>query len=190
MPNCGQISANILIDCNNPMTGGVNDRLILINKVDWDLATLAGTPTLITGITLPTGSVAYQYEGKNNSVEPRAQLVKQRYAEVYDHEVMFKVFKADAATKAQLELLAKGKVVAIIENNYKGASGAAAFEVYGIDTGLYVQDLERTLADVDTQGAFAITLRTSDQSKESHLPATLYDTDYATTKAIVDGLLA
>lgn len=190
MSTCGQISSNITIDCSNPLSGGANDRLVLINKDDWDEATLTGTSTLITGITLATGATAFSYEGKNNSVEPRQALVKQRYAEVYDHEAMFKVFKADAATKAQLELLAKGKVVAIVENNWKGAAGAGAFEVYGADTGLFVQELERALADADTQGAFNVVLRTSEQSKESHLPATLFLTSYAITKAIVDGLLA
>lgn len=189
MSTCGKISSDILIDCSNPISGGVNDRLILINKDDWDLATLGGTPQLITSIALPTSAVAYVYEGKNNSVEPRSALVKQRYAEVYDHEVTFKVFKTDAATKAQIELLAKGKVIAIIENNYKGASGAGAFEVYGSDSGLFLQELERTLADADTQGAYSLVLRTSEQSKESHLPATIFSSTYAATKVIVDALL-
>ena len=96
MSLCGELSANVLIDCDNPLVGGANDRLILINKADWDDATITRNGSnnqLIENIAFVSGGVvAYQFEGKNNSVEPRAALVKQRYAEVYDHEVIFKIF--------------------------------------------------------------------------------------------------
>lgn len=193
MSTCGRINSNILIDCDNPLVGGSNDRLILINKDDWDLATITrdqNNNQLITNIVLASGAVGYIFEGKNNSVEPRQALVKQRYAEVYDHEVIFKVFKADPSAKQQLERLAKGKVVAVVENNWKGDAGSGAFEVYGEETGLFVQELERTLADADTQGAYNVNLRTSEQAKESHLPASLWSASYAATKQIVDSLLA
>lgn len=190
---CGQISAHILVDCNNPMIGGADDRLVLINKDDWELATITRNGTnnqLIEGITLATGADAYYFEGKNHSLEPAQRLVKQRYAEVYDHEVIFKVFKIDAPTKTQLEALAKGKFVAILQNNFKGASGDSCFEIYGEEVGMEVPELERIIGDAETQGAFNITLRTPEQVKEGHLPATLFLTNFVTTLAIVDGLLA
>ena len=112
MSICGKISQNIIIDCDNPLVGGAKDRLILINHDDWSDATITRNVTnnqLITNIVLGSGVVAYEYEGKNNSVEPRSALVKQRYAEVYDHETIFKVFKSNAATKQQIEKMAKGK---------------------------------------------------------------------------------
>ena len=196
MSLCGEISANILIDCDNPLVGGANDRLILINKAAWDAATITRNGTnnqLIENIVLASGDIAYQFEGKNNSVEPRAALVKQRYAEVYDHEVIFKIFGNNAAIKEQVEKLAKGRAIAIIENNYKGDAGAGAFEVYGEETGLELVEMERVTADTDTQGAYNLTLRTSEYAKEAHLPATLFGgsspASYAETKAIVDALL-
>ena len=191
MPICAKISANVLYDCDNPMVAGAGDNLYLINKDDWDEATITedvGNSQLITNIVLASGDLSYKFEGKNYSVEPTQKLVKQKYAEVYDHEVTFKVFVANAATKEQLEKMASGSVVAIVENVHRGADGESAFEVYGRGSGLEVQDLERMLNDADTQGAFNIVLRSSEVAKEPHLPATLYETDYATTKAIVEGL--
>lgn len=191
MSICGKISANVVLDCDYPLVGGANDNLYLINKEDYDDATITVDPAndqLITDLVLETGTHAYKFEGKNNSVEPRSVLVKQRYAEVYDHEVIFKVFINSADTKVQLEKMAKGKVIAIIENNYKGDTGAGAFEVYGVETGLQVMEMERVIADADTQGAYNVTLRTSEFAKESHLPSTLLKTDYATTKSLVEGL--
>ena len=193
MSNCGQISANVLIDCDNPMIGGANDRLVILNKDDWDAATITrdgANNQLITDIVLATGADAYNFEGKNHSVEPSQTLVKQRYAEVYDHQVDFKVFGANAAVKAQLENLVKGNFVAIIQNNYKGASGSACFEVYGEEVGMEIQELARIISDAETQGAFSIVMKTPEEVKEGHLPATLFDTSFAATKAVVDALIA
>lgn len=193
MSTCGKITANVVIDCDNPMVAGNGDILTLINKEDWDEAVISRDPAndqLITGITLATGDIGYKFEGKNSSIEPTQKLVKLKYSEVYDHEVSCKAFKADAATKDQLEKLAAGKVVAIVENLHKGAGGSSAFEVYGDEIGLELQELERVLADADTQSAFSLVLRTPEIAKEAHLPASLFLTDYATTKAIVDGLVA
>lgn len=193
MSTCATLSGNILFDCDYPMVAGVNDNLLLLNKETWDNAVVTRNgvnPQIVEGIVLPTGEVAYKIEGKNNSVEPTQKLVKQKYSEVFDHEITFKAFKSDAATKKQLENLARGRVVAIVLNNHKGNAGAGAYELYGNDAGLEVQELERLLNDADTQGAYNIILRTPEVSKEAHLPATIFLTSFAATKAIVDGLLA
>jgi hypothetical protein len=188
---CGKISKDQLQNCDYPLVGGVKDRLILINLEDWEDSTITVDPTneqLITGIALPSGIEAYQYEGKNNSIEAKATLVKSKYSESYDHEVRLKMFYIDAAVKDEIEKLPKGKYVAIVENNFKGDDGKGAFEIYGRETGMTSLELNRELNNADTQGAYDILLKTS-ESKEGHLPSTLFNTDYATTKAIVDGLL-
>jgi len=172
MPICSEINASVLFDCDNPMVAGAGDNLYLINKADWDDAVITpdgSNPQLITGIVLPSGKTSYKFEGKNYSVEPTQKLVKQKYAEVYDHEVSFKVFVTDAATKLQLEKMSSGSVVAIVENIHRGADGSSAFEIYGMAAGLEVQELERVLADADTQGAFSLILRSSEIAKEPHL---------------------
>jgi len=193
MGTCAVITANITFDCDNPPVAGNEDVLWVINKAEWDNATLTpnGTnPQLIEGITLATGDFLFKYEGKNNSVEPTQKLVKGKYTESYDHEVTFKVFKTDAATKEQLEKLASGRVVAILENRFRGDTGASAFEIYGSDVGMEVQELTRTLNDADTQGAFNLILRSPEISKEGHLPASLFVTSYAATKAVIEALVS
>jgi hypothetical protein len=190
--NCGKISESILIDCANPLVGGVKDRLVLFNFEDQSVITRDGTnPQLITGISLTTSPVAkaYQFEGKNHSNDVKSTLVKGKYSENYDHEVIFRIFGNSAAIKKQIEAMAKGKFVAIIENNFKGNGGDAAFEIFGLDVGLDLMAMEANKSDQDTQGAYVLTLRTPDTFKEPHLPASLFLTDYATTKAIVDALL-
>lgn len=194
MSNCGKISASILLDCDNPLVGGAKDRLILINKDDIASVTRNVTnPQIIEAITLVTTSpatVAFQIEGKNYSNDVSWEFVKARYSENYNHEVVFRIFDNGPDVKKQIEAMGKGTLVAIIENNFRGNSGDAAFEILGLDVGLKLTEGNSNKSDAETQGAPVLTLRTPDDYKEPHLPATLFITDYTTSKAVVDGLLA
>jgi hypothetical protein len=186
---CEGLFESIFLDCAKPISAGVKDILYLINYDDILSTTPDGSnPNLITGITLKSGAVAYQFEGKNSSIEPRAALVRQRYSEVYDHEVTFKVFDNGADIKKNLQGAVTKKVVAIVENRFQGSEGDAAFEIYGISAGLQANTLDRITADADTQGAYNVVLVSSEFEKEPNLPATLFDVSYANTKALVTAL--
>jgi hypothetical protein len=193
MPNnCGKISASILLNCDYPLIGGVEDRLILINKDDIvSITRNASNPQIIEDIVLTSSPAAYAYEieGNNNSIDVKSTLVKAKYSEGYSHEIIYRVFTTGPETKEQIEAEAKGKLVAITQNNFRGATGNATFEIHGLDVGLELVEGESNKSDAETQGAFVLTLRTPDLYKEPHLPATLFITDYATSKAVVDGLL-
>ncbi len=184
---CGFIDADILVNCPDPISGGTNDRLILINFDDLASVTVIGG--VITAINMVATKTGFVMQGKNNSVAPTQALVKQRFGEVYDHMVNYKTFTLDATVKATLEKKVKGKFIAIIENNYKGTGGNAAFEMFGLNAGLIVGELTRDPNSADTQGAYDITMTSSEFAKEPKLPATIFLTDYAVTKAIVDGIL-
>jgi hypothetical protein len=191
MSNCGKLSSNILLNCSYPLVGGSKDILKLINSEDIDGVTRnADNPQIIEAINLVTSpsTQAFQIEGKNNSNDLRAALVKARYSEGYDHEVIFRIFTNGPEVKKQIEEMAKGSFVAVIENNFKGETGNAAFEIYGLDVGLELLEMETNKSDAETQGAYVLTLRTPELFKEPHLPATLFVTSYAATKAIFNAL--
>lgn len=188
--SCAVITAGLSLDCDFPLVGGVKDDIILMNLDDIDSVTRNGSNAqVIEAVTKATGKTGFKFEGKNNSVDPQVSLVKQRYSEVYDHEVMFKVFTNDPTTKLQLEKLVQGKVVAFVHNNHVNSAGNSAFEIYGLSQGLDCVELTRVLNDADTQGAWNVVLRTNEQTKEPHLPNPLFITDYATTLAVFNGLL-
>jgi len=191
MAECARISQNITVNCDAPIQGGTRDNLILINYDDWIDAAITVNVTnsqIIEDIVLPSGATGYQIEGINNSILPKQAFIKGRFLGSFEHEVNFKCFSLNPTIKSELVKLSKGRVVAIVENNYKGDDGEAAFEVYGLDSGLVLELLERDPANADTQGAYDVTVKSSEQSRESHLPATIFLTDYTTSKAIVDGL--
>jgi len=189
---CGSITAGLTIDCANPLQAGAEDELILINRSDWLDAAITlnvSNPQIIEAVVLASGVVGYSYQGKNNSIGPKYEFIKQTFAEVYNHEINFKVFNVDAVAKEQLEKMAKGSMVAIVNNRFKGTDGDSAYEVYGADAGLVVSQNIRDIINQENQGAFDVIIKSDELSLEPHMPKTFFITDLATTKAAVEGLL-
>lgn len=190
MTICAKISANLQINCEYPLMGGVKDTLILINYDDIEGVTRnALNKNIIEGITLVSETHAYLFEGKNNSIEGESKLIKTRYSDNYEHQITCKVFLNDPVAKAQLEKIVLGKVVAIVYNNHINDTGDTAFEIYGLGLGLVGSELTRIAGDPETQGAWNLVLKTPEQVKESSTPTTFFLTDYATTKTLVEELL-
>lgn len=188
---CGSISACLKPDCDNPIFGGLDVEVYLANVADVDASTItydSGNPTLITN-WVANSPIFYTYEGQRNSNNDKTTLKKTKYTTNFDHELSMVVFNVNAAAKLQLEKLSRGLVVAIVKNNYKGATGSCKYEVLGLGNGLELATLERDKSNADTQGAFAITLKTPDGYSEPHLPATIYTTNESTTDDIVADLL-
>lgn len=190
--NCAKISASVAVNCDNPIQGGTKDVLYLFNFDDILDATLTrngSNSQIIEDILLGSGITGYSFEGINSSTLPKNTFVKGRFLGAFDHEVNFKIWDLTPAIKEELEKMAKGRFVAIVENNYKGTAGNAAFEIYGLDSGLVLEAMERDPANADTQGAYDVTLKSSEQSREPHLPATFFNTSYANSKALVEALI-
>ena len=186
---CGGLGASIKKNCDNPVQAGTVDRLVVINFADLLSVTRDVTTKEITGIVLNSGAVAYEIDGQNNSIEPMTQMVEQGYNNMFDHGVRAKGFDIDQEVKNELDVAKDGRYICICENYHRGDSGNTSFEVYGLTTGLEITEIARDPNSEETQGAFDLYFFTK-KNKEPKLPATLFDTDYVTSKAIVDGLLA
>ena len=191
---CTGISIGAAYDCENPLVAGVDQRLILINKADYDDATVTydvTTTTLITDIVLAAGGKqGWAFQGVRTSLNPQSAFIPAKVSVGYDHQVDFLVFDISQVQKDNLEELGLDKVVAVVQNMNVPGNADSVFEVFGKDTGLELITNVRINADQETAGAFSISLKTSDESgKEPKLPTSWWDTDFATTKAKVDTLL-
>lgn len=192
MANCGKISDDIFNNCDETLTGGVRDRLVLFNIDDIDDYDYnISNPQIIEAINLVTSPATrgYVFEGQNNSIDDSSALVKGKYSVGYSHQIVFRIFGNGPEIKKQLEALAKGKTVAVIQNNFHGSTGSAAFELKGKEQGLEVTVMETNKSDADTQGAYVVTLATNPDRKEGHLPATVFDTNFETTRDMIDALI-
>jgi hypothetical protein len=188
---CANITAGVGASCALRMINGANDRLVLINYSEVSSLTPNGTNAQIIEaivMTTPGTTKGYVFQGKQSSVEPKQAMVKKKYGNSWDHEIRFKIFNGEPLTKIQIEKIMEGKFMAIVENNYRGTAGNGAFEIYGVTSGLWAESIERDIANPETLGCYDIVLKSGD-AKEDNLPKTLFITDYATSKAVVDGIL-
>lgn len=188
MPSCALITIGSTYDCANPIVPGVNTRLVLINKDE--IASITYSGSYITAMTLAALKTGFAFEGYRGSLNPSYTLVPGAFSLAYDHEVKFQVFDISQEQKDNLQKMALGRMVAIIENMNNAGNDNNFFEVYGLDVGLEITELSRIARDLDSQGSFSVLLKTpDDEGKEPSMPRTWFITDYATTKALVDGLL-
>lgn len=187
---CQLLTGGIAFDCNNQLVGGVKDRITLLNIEDILSVTKdLSNPLIITDINKKPTKVGYVFEGQRSSIDAQTDFVKARYSVGYYHQLTFRVFGNSAAVKKTIEELARGSVVAFLENNFRGEGGNASFEIFGLEVGLQVESLGSNKSDAETGGAYVITLKTPDDFKEPHLPATIFLTDYTTSLGIYNQLL-
>ncbi len=188
MAICGKLIQNMLYDCTNPVIGGVESVVYLFNRSDI-AAYVRDTvnPQIITGITLVGTAKGFRYEGYNTSVKPKTTFIKKDYSARYDHMVDFVIFAKGSAVKAEIEKLGTNRVVAVIENIHK--SGDSAFEIFGTDLGLELTTVKSDPNDSNSEGAYELNLTSPANFKEPHMPATLFSTDYASTKTALLALI-
>lgn len=185
---CGAITAGNTPACAAPLVGGVNETMLLMNFGEIASYTENGTTYVIEDITMSSGKQAWAFVGQLLSNEPKYSLIPKRYNNLYKHEIKFLAFDVSPAAKLNLEKMAMGRMVAVVQYNYNNVAGDAAYDVYGKLAGMYVTALERNPNDPDNQGAIVITLSSKDESLEPRMPETFFKTTYAATKVLVDAL--
>lgn len=182
--SCGNITTGSRPDCNNPLKTGTQPRLFLMNYDDLlSVTTSTSTPNLLTALTFATNTVSYLFEGYKQDVKPTQEVIAPSNGQnQFKHNLNFLVYEISQLQKNNLQRLAKGRFIAIVENKGKDAN---AFEVYGLNSGLEL--VPGVVRDpLANGGGYLISLATMENEFEPLLPQTLFSTDYATTKALVE----
>ena len=190
MATCAGITVGAAFDCENPLQPGVRQRLLIGNLSDIASITRGGTPNVILDITMKSTKAMFAFEGVKQSITAQSELVVQTLSNAYNHQVGLSVFEVDSVQKLNLQGMMATAQFAIVENSKDDSLGDSVFEVFGINRGMEGSELLRINADTDTSGAYVITLVTPDEGgKETTLPESFWDTDLATTEALVEALL-
>ena len=185
----GVIAVSVATNCATPLQTGTEDRVWIVNYADWRAATITRNvtnSTIIEDIVLT--NPAFYWEGRNNSNKPLFSQIDQGGIEMYEHSIDVLLYNLKNVTKKMLKDMKGGRYVVIYENTYKDSTGESAFEVLGETAGLKITTLERDPNSTDTNGAWHVML-TTPKNKEPNIPSSIFDTDYATTLALVQGLL-
>jgi hypothetical protein len=183
---CGDLINSSILTCENILQGGVggDSRLVLIQKKDID-AYVADGNDQVTAITLAANKSGYSFDGIQQSLKPRFEIVKSGSGQtLYKHIAEFFYFEYNQIAKNNLRQMGNGRYVAIYENSKQDIH---SFEILGLDAGLQVMEGGRNVQE--NGGAMRIVLSSAENEFEVKPPRTLGGASYAAIRTLVDGLL-
>ena len=191
------VTADIKMNCNEPLQKGVESIGYLLRRSDIDFGSVTfntNNNNIIEDLPLLTGKNAVRIYQQNNAFTGTNSAVDVgTYVNGVTHNVAFVVLDKgpDVAHDIIDPLISGEEFVVILENKYKGLqktlSGSAAFQVYGFHQGAVVSAGDADKYSDDTLSGWAITL-TEARAPKSEMY--LYNSSYAATKAALESMLA
>lgn len=190
---CGKLTTDFLFDCENRSTGGVGQVVKLYNRSDINYATsvltIDETNHKITSIAVKNAAPVIEIQSL-----PGKRLISATftpsdtdYGTFWNHQLRFPVLGVSEDALISLRALGNGaELVAIVEDNYKGANGLDTFKVYGWTNGLKM--IEGPYDSNANNGNIPIVLGSKEPDLEPNPPLIWLTTDAATTKAAFDAL--
>jgi len=180
------IEKNIISNCTNQPIGGLEATAYIMNRLEFDPTFDVTNPSKITAFTPVGSAVAFTIKGVKKNMNAGHDLVSaDDMADRFSHYFNFKGFEVDAASIENLD--AVNDVVVVVEYKNKPSDGDGIFVAYGVGSGLYkTADTKRAN---DANGTRNIELASMDQQPENYSQYNVLDTDYATTKAMLEALL-
>lgn len=180
------ISEDLINDCDANPVAGLEQIAYVIDRSALT-ATKDGTnKNLVTALAQAVGAQAYKIQGYNKSNNAGSDLVvadaqPNRYTQYFS----MIIWQVDSDTVQALNDI--DDVVVIVENKNKGKDGDGAFEMYGYDTGLYKSSF--TKRSNDNGGGYSIEMTSREGEAPTRSHYVVFDTDYDTTKTMIEALL-
>jgi hypothetical protein len=184
---CGQLKAGMpRPGCEDiPVPGNVPE-VYAGNLSDLESVTYASDGS-ITDFTMAAGTGLFKFEGfKNDYLSMESIVAPEVGPNQFSHMFRLVVVSRDQAAKNIVGDLARGRFFFINEQRGKGAD---AFEMRGVGVGLQANE-EQVRASNENGGFYILEMSTDEEEFEKALPPTVFDTDYATTKALLESKLA
>ena len=186
----GSLAANIAKDCAHPMAGGYTGRGLLIPLTNTLTFAVDGTnPRIITGITMGVGEklaiIDNVWPSAFNDSNTQSNADNGRL--VYGKTFAFRIPLRGAGTSKDIvEPLTDAPLgyLAVLEK--KDRVGDGSYEIVGYGQGLTVNPDGIMRNENENGGDIVVTMSCEEQFFE----VTLFDTDYATTKAAFETLMA
>lgn len=176
--SCG-ITGGLINTCDDlRRVGGINKRAWIFNTSDKSSYTFDGDG-YVSAITFNTYGGLYEFKSKKQAHSGGYTSVSQEPGgnKFFQHDVILKLFSSDPTDDAVLEELLVANVTVILETNNQ------EFKIYGGYAGLEESAGVQNSGQADASDiADSITLT----GGETRMPLRVFDTDYATTKALLE----
>lgn len=180
------ISADVALDCDNPIFAGLEQTGYIINKSD--IASFTKADGIVSALTLAASAKAYHiYQaGKQPFNGTTTDMQEGDIMNTMNKTVAFMVLEnSPAVSEDIIKPLINGEFVVIIENKYKDEAKQNAFEVFGLDKGCRASAVSQN--KYENMAAWSVTMVES----ETPNPSTFfYVTSYTATKAALEALTA
>lgn len=179
------ISKAITSNCTTTKNGSLEVVAYVFNRLNVTL-TFDGTKgNLITNMANVGSNVGYKLTGVKKLLNAGHDVVVAAdRPNKYKHIFEFQQFERLAEDILNVDNMQD--VIIVAEAKDKSTTGEGVFFVYGAKHGLYVS--ADTMRHNDANGARKITLETMEGEEEEYSEFILFKTDYATTKALLEGL--
>lgn len=186
----GSLAANIAKDCAHPMAGGYTGRGLLIPLTNTlTFAVDASNPRIITGITMAVGDKLAVIDNiwpsafNDSNTQSNANGGRPKYAKTFAFRIPLR--GADVSKNIVEPLMdAPLGYLAVLEK--KDRRGNGSYEIIGYNQGLTVNADGILRNENENDGDIVVTMSTQEQ----YFEVTFFDTDYATTKAAFEALMA
>lgn len=181
------LKANIAANCTSPIVGGYTGRALLFPLDKNPIFTVSGTnPRIVTAVTLP-GSEKWIGVDNVDATDPFTGSTTQSNGDagriLNTKTFSFHIPQRGAITSKEIvEPLQHSALgfVAILEK--KDRKGDGSFEVVGFQQGLKCNPDGMVRTEGENGGDIVVTMSCT----ELYFECTLFDSDYATTKALFD----
>lgn len=180
------IAKNITSDCSTSKSGGLEVEAYIFNRADLS-PTYDGTQlNLVTSLANVGAAVGYKLTGFKKNLNAGHDLVVAEDApNKYTHYFNFKQYEVLAEDITNVDDM--DDVVVAVESKDKNDTGEGVFMLYGLKKGLWKSaDTQRAN---DANGSRNIEMTSLAGQEEPYSRYVLLDTDYATTKALLESLL-
>lgn len=190
--NCSELLQGLIgAECGKNTTSGAKDDVILIpfSVVDKTASTI--TDNVIESLVLSNGKKAFKFSTYGKSLnEAGATFAKGTYRNSWTHAVPLRIFIKNEEAKKFVNTFGDGaKVMVLLKNNDTGTDHAVAYELYGWDNGLELNESANTIALTDGI-VYSLGLASAEGEGEGSLPKSVFDTDIATTETMIASLTA
>lgn len=190
---CEGIFQGQLVDCDNPLAVGLEQRLFIANKEDVlavDYSIALGEENVVELITMKPTKAFFEFDGFNETIKAQNSLVRNALSNTYNHQVDFSVFEVDNSSLLNLQQMAFKPQIVIVFGVNDSSLGNGVFRLYGAQSGLDLLTDEQIHGDIDTGGAQVCQLGSAENGRaETQKPPVIFDTDYETTLAMIQLLL-
>lgn len=190
-PCAASLAANIAIDCAKPIVGGYTGRAVIIPLEDSPVITTSSTDParVITAIAPASGAkvvmvdnvFAAPFTGStktSNADSGRVKFTKSLAVQI--------PLRGAEASKNVIEPLMKSAEGFLLVVEKKDRRGLGSYEVLGFHEAVKADPTSYSRNEDENGGAALITLMCNEDVEE----VDLFDTDYATTKAAFEALIA